>query len=337
MKALIDRLLKSDEPSIRWKIRTQVLGEGVSSRKIKALQEEIRKSQRVQTLLSRKDTKGRRDAGRGVYAKWQGAHWVLSTLADIGYPKGDRSLFPARDRVLDAWLDPFFYMEFKAVKKEDAYKQEGVPVMEGRYRRCASQQGNALYFLTRLGLEDGRTAKLAERLLHWRWPDGGWNCDKDPKACHSSFTETLLPMKGLHVYGMRTKNEGLKKAARQAADVFLKRFLFKRVSNGKILRREFMFLHYPLYWHYDILAGLKAMAEMGLIKDARCALALDWLENKKLQGGGWPAEKRYYKVSQTIGLGTDDVDWGGTNQRKMNEWVTADALYTLRAAGRLRV
>ena len=30
------------------------------------------------------------------------------------------------------------------------------------------------------------------------------------------------------------------------------------------------------------------------------------------------------------------MSWGGVNKRKMNEWVTADALYVLAAAGRIR-
>ena len=29
------------------------------------------------------------------------------------------------------------------------------------------------------------------------------------------------------------------------------------------------------------------------------------------------------------------VDWGGTSKLRMNEWVTADVLYVLKAAGRL--
>jgi hypothetical protein len=29
------------------------------------------------------------------------------------------------------------------------------------------------------------------------------------------------------------------------------------------------------------------------------------------------------------------VDWGGAGKGRMNEWVTADALWVLRAAGRL--
>ncbi len=334
---LINDLLKSGEPSVRWKIRTRVLGENPSSRRIKALQEEIRKSPRVKTLLSRRDTRGSRPCGKTIYAKWQGAHWVLASLADIGYPPGDRTLFPVRDRVHDTWLGRNYYDEFKADRKEDVYKQDGVPVMCGRHRRCASQQGNALFYLTRLGLDNERTEALAERLLHWRWPDGGWNCDKKPEANHSSFTETFLPMNGLFVFSEKKKDAALRRVALGAAEVFLKRNLYLRMSNHRVIDREFPLLHYPLYWHYDILAGLKSMAEMGLIRDPRCAKALDLLESKQLSGGGWPAERRYYKVSRKIGLGIDDVDWGPTGTRKRNEWVSADALYVLRAAGRLEI
>jgi len=38
----------------------------------------------------------------------------------------------------------------------------------------------------------------------------------------------------------------------------------------------------PRYWHYDMLGGLVAMAEMELIEDLRCADALDLLERKEL-------------------------------------------------------
>jgi len=332
---LVAKLLKSSEPSIRWKIRSRVLGESSSSPALRALAAEIRRSPRVTTLLSRRDDHGRLVGGSSIYAKWQGGHWILATLADIGYPAGDRSLFPVRDQVYETWLADHFYVEFAAEHKKNAYQHEGVVVMRGRYRRCASQQGNALYFLTQLGLADARAAALAERLLHWRWPDGGWNCDKDPAATHSSFTESLLPMKGLFVHSVATRDRALRKIALQAAELFLARSLFRRLSNGRVIKSEFMYLHYPLYWHYDVLAGLKAMAEMNLIQDPRCTAALDWLEAKQLPGGGWPAEKRYYRTSRRIELGADDVDWGGTSRRKMNEWVSADALYVLRVAGRL--
>jgi hypothetical protein len=227
-----------------------------------------------------------------------------------------------------------FYEEFDAESKAEAYRRSGVPVMQGRHRRCASQQGNALLSLTKLGLIDDAGERFVERLLHWQWPDGGWNCDKDPKADTSSFMETMLPMCGLWVFGRQQRDAKAKAAARRAAEVFLSRKLHRRRSDGSLIHQEFTHLHYPLYWHYDVLGGLKAMAELELIDDPRCADALDLLESKELPGGGWPAERRYYKVSKKVELGADNVDWGGTSKKVMNPWVTADALYVLRAAGR---
>lgn len=314
-----------------------MLNEDPSSREMVALADEVRRSARVRTLLSRLLGFERAGTVRGVYDKWQGAHWVLAALADIGYPQGDKKLIPLRDEVLDRWLAPKFFQEFEARREADAYKGDGVPVMRGRYRRCASQQGNALYFLARLGIEDGRSARLVERLLHWQWPDGGWNCDKNPEADSSSFMESYFPMLGLDLYGRDHNDRAAARASERAREVFLSRRLFKRISDGRVIRSEFVALHYPLYWHYDVLGGLKAMAFVGAIRDPRCSDALDLLERKRLPDGGWPAERRYYKVNADgVELGADYVDWGGTSRRRMNEWVTADALSVLAASGRLK-
>jgi hypothetical protein len=326
---MVDALLASSEPSIRYKTLTGVLGEEPTSTTVRAVQEQVRTSPRVQALLAHRDARGRLACKKSIDEKWQGAHWVLAALSDIGYPAGDQSLFPVRDQVLDEWVAPRFYEEFTAERKEDAYKNEGVPVMQGRHRRCASQQGYALHSLLKLGLEHPRLHELAERLLHWRRPDGGWNCDKEPEAHKSSFIHT---MRALHAYGMRFGDAGALAAARQAAEIFLSRRLYKRLSNGAVVREEFTRLHYPLYWHYDILLALKVFAEMGMLGDVRCADALALLASKRLPDGGFPAEHRYSKASKTVALGNDWVDWGGTSKIRSNPWVTVDALTVLRKA-----
>jgi hypothetical protein len=267
----------------------------------------------------------------GVYAKWQGAHWVLAALAELGYPPGDKALVPMRDMVCEEWLAEQYQHDIEATTEAAAarVRHRGVPVVAGRHRRCGSQQGNALLAIVRLGLTDGYADRLAERLRHWQWPDGGWNCDKVPSADTSSFMETLLPMRALWAY---SKDD----AARRAAEVFLTRGLYRRRSDGAVIHPEFLRLHHPLYWHYDILGGLVGLAELGLTGDPRCADALDVLESKRLPDGGWPAENRYYrKVSAEVALHNDYVDWGGVSRRRRNEWVTADALAVLAAAGRL--
>lgn len=333
-QTLIDHLLNSQEPSIRYKTMVNVLSRDSGSHEVKKLQLDIKNSARVKSLLSNRDKTGKIVRGRSIYDKWQGAHWSLNTLADIGYPKDDK-LIPVRDQVFDFWLAEYFFKEFIATKKSEAYSGTGVPIMQGRYRRCASQQGNALYFLLKLGLADDRVHQLVERLLCWQWPDGGWNCDKDPSASCSSFIHTLWSIRGLALYVNTFNDSKARKALHRAAEVLLSRNLFKRKTNGKIIKSEFLSLHYPLYWHYDILGALKVMAEAGFIRDKRCNEALNILEEKQIGNAGWPAEKKYYRVSRTIELGNDFVDWGGTGKNKTNEWVTVDALYVLKEAGRM--
>lgn len=327
MDGVVERLLASNEPAVRFKVLVHVLGKDPASEEVGRVQDAVKASPRVQALLAERETDGR--IQHGPYRKWRGAHWVLATLADIGYPAGDESLIPLRQQVSD-WL----------LSKRH---EKSIRVIEGRVRRCASQEGNALYATLTLGLADVDEGsrqfadEMAGRLVRWRWPDGGWNCDKKPEASKSSFMESLIPLRALALYGRRTGNAQAESAAAGAAEIFLKRRLFKRQSDGGVMGPDFVKLHYPCYWHYDILFGLKVMAEAGFIDDPRCQDALDLLEEKRLSDGGFPAEGKYYGVTDKHTSNTSPVDWGGVNKRRMNEFVTADALYVLRAAGRLAV
>lgn len=85
-----------------------------------------------------------------------------------------------------------------------------------------------------------------------------------------------------------------------------------------------------------MLIALKVLAECGYIDDPRCADALDILEEKQLPDGGWRAEGKHYRVVDESANGGSFVDWGPVSRGKvMNPWITLDALYVLRSAGRL--
>ncbi|HZG94761.1 MAG TPA: hypothetical protein VEZ46_08620 [Mycobacteriales bacterium] len=327
--AVVDTLLASAEPSIRWKTRVHVLGEEPESRAIRRLQGEVRRSPRVRRLLA-----GHAELRPPTYDKWQGAHWVLASLADLGYPAGDKELRPVVDGVLETWLAPSYFRESESGSKAASYRTRAVPLIDGRYRRCGSQHGSALLSVVRLAPADDRAEQLVERLLHWQWPDGGWNCDRKAEASSSSVHETLLPMRGLSAYAAASGDAAAKDGARRAAEVLLDRRVLFRRSTGRVVHHDWAKLHYPAYWHYELLGALKGLAELGLVGDERCTDALDRLADARLPDGGWPAQARYYK-----GVGGDRphfelVDWGGVDARAMNPWVTVDALAVLRAAGR---
>jgi len=302
------------EPALAWKVAVGVRGLDPDSAEARASALRVRNAPLVRALLAGLD------ASHRPYKKWDGAHWVLSLLADLGYPPGDESLRPLMDESYNSWLG-------KA-------HQKYIRMIAGRVRRCASQEGNAVWYSLRLGLADRRTDELVARLMEWQWPDGGWNCDKRPEVEISSFMETLIPLRGLALYGQLSGDAKVNAAVGRAAEVFLGRELFKRRSDGAVIDPHFIRLHYPPFWHYDILFGLKVLAEAGFLADPRCRAALDLLESKRLPDGGFPAQASYTRPTRPELSGYSPVNWGGTSRKKLNLFVTADALTVLRLAGR---
>ena len=102
------------------------------------------------------------------------------------------------------------------------------------------------------------------------------------------------------------------------------------------MRQTFLQPRTPCFWHYDILFGLKVMAEAGFIQDPRCQEALDVLEAMRLPDGGFPAEGKYYSLVKEPGQVANGLraDFGPTGRTQANPFITIDALFVLKAAGR---
>lgn len=314
-------LSESADPSVRYLYQRDVLGIDTHVPEMIALQEKIKDSEKVRKLLAAFNEGRTRKPPRHAYSKWRGSFWILLQLTEMGYPPGDERLVPLRDQVLD-WL-----LDNERLKR--------VPLINDRYRRCACQEGTAILTMIKLGIVDPRIEQLAELLLKWQWPDGGWNCDKKPKASHASFHETWLPLRAMHAYARLSGEPRAAESAERAGEVFLSRRLFRRLSDGAIISEYFTQLAFPTYWHYDILVGLMTMTEIGRIQNSRCKEALDLLESKRLLNGGYAADIKYYRVTEAEASGVSPVGWGPVGKTKMNEYVSVRALGVLKLAGRL--
>lgn len=320
MQPIVEHLLNDPEPMIRRALRVSVLGEARTSPAVAALAEEIRHCPRVQVFLDQRDEAGRLPGH--PYDKWTGAHWTLALLAEWGYPCGDLNLIPLREQVLE-WL-------------LGSQHSRNIRDVNGRTRRCASQEGYALLALLRLGLADERCDELAKRMMRWQWQDGGWNCDRRPDVTLSSYHETWLPLRALNQYALTTGNSDAKKAVERGSELLLARRLVFKLRDGTPISSDMMQLRYPRYWRYDLLGALKTMTELGRIQDARCQDALDYLQSRQLPNGGFAAEHRVYSVTNRDVSGRSAVSWGSVG-KTMNPWVTVEALAVLKAAGRWQV
>jgi hypothetical protein len=283
---------------------------------LRALGEQVRTSPRVATLLSERDETGR-ISHHPYRAKWYGAHWVLVALAELRYPTGDESLVPLRDQIM-GWLFSADYGRYMG-------RVQGLPTLH------ASIDGNAVWSTLSLGIADDRTEPLVQRLLDTQWPDGGWNCDRRATGRSSSFTESLIPLRALALHTRLTGDERSQLAAERASEFFVSHRLFRRRHSGRVIASTFLQLHYPCYWHYDILFGLEVLAEAGHLGDPNCAEALELLRGKAMPDGGFPAERRYYRSGPNA-LGSGPW-WTGDqhSSRRMNEWVRVGGLKMLQS------
>lgn len=86
---LIDLLCAHKNPVVAYRARRLLAGEPESSRALRTLRLAIGSSEMAKRLLLALN--GERF---NPYRKWQGPHWTLYSLAEIGFPAGDERLLP---------------------------------------------------------------------------------------------------------------------------------------------------------------------------------------------------------------------------------------------------
>jgi hypothetical protein len=298
---LVERLLQSSDPAIR-----RLAGDESAD----ALE-----SPKVRTLLRFPDVY--------PYKKWWGTHWRLIALADLGVPPGTPELAKGINQELE-WLTSD---EAAATKTNKV----------GLVLRHATIEGGAIYSASKLGFaSDPRVRHLVNSLIQWQWPDGGWNCDERATGRRSSFHESATTALGLSAYHSATGDSDALTAARRTAELFLEHLLFRSLSTGEVIHPSWIKLHYPPYWHYDILQGLRVVQAVGLLADPRAADALEIVEKQRRRDGrfsgpSWSSTKVMQESDHPDPRGLRDaVSWGpGPNNEMLNlraEHILAAAL-----------
>ncbi len=315
---VLDWLLASDEPIIRYRTRTWLLDQPETNAAVRRERKVVPDGPIVSTLLDFPDRQV------DPYRKWWGLHWRLVSLADFGMPvdrNDDRArLDEAIDREL-AWI-------------ANPRHLESVKPLKGLYRAHASMEGNALYAASHFGHADHEGARrLVAKFPEWQWPDGGWNCDRASSGYRSSFHESWATAIGLAAYHDATGDADAHATARRTADLLLEHRLFRTLKDGQPMHPTFVAMHWPAYWHYDFLGGLRVLRAVDpkLLAEPRAADALDLLESKQLPDGRFQAARTWWQPASNPTSAVDVVDWG---KGRPSEALTLHALSLLKAAGR---
>lgn len=321
-QSALDWLLTSDELAIRARATRELGGPDVED-----IAREAAAGVKTTALLDGLGPDGASGAG------WSGPQWRLLALIDLGAATDDPQFQAAAGWVVD-----------QALQRP---QHRGHPtVIDGLHRFCANVEGIALTVGSRAGLArtDDRLHRLAEALITWQWPDGGWNCHRNATGRRSSFHESLTTANGLHEYFLATGDKRALDTAIRAAELFLEHRLIYSLgtgaptprqphppSSGQLINPRWQKLSYPSYWHYDVLAALVFLTNIGMVNDPRASDGLDLLDKRRRPDGRWAADRQWWTPP---GRGSrsqhDVVDWGAAGQP--NEMVTFHALRIRRAA-----
>lgn len=150
--SLTDSLCAHENPVVAHRARRLLAGESEASRAMRTLRRAIGASEMATRLL--RALNGERF---NPYRKWQGPHWTLYSLAEIGFPTGDERLLPLRQRVMDWMFAPAFLKPPSTVRFPDEPR---------RPRRCASMEGTTIWSQVVLGIVDAEHVPLlVDRLV----------------------------------------------------------------------------------------------------------------------------------------------------------------------------
>lgn len=323
-QSALEWLLTSDEPAIRARAIRELVGSAgpdIASQPVPGT--------KVAALLDGLGPDGAPGSG------WAGPQWRLIALIDLGAETDDPRFQAAAEWVVD-----------QALKRP---QHPGHPtVIDGLHRLCANVEGTALTVGSRAGLagRDDRLRRLADALIAWQWPDGGRNCHRNATGRRSSFHESLATANGLREYFLATGDQRAADAAKRTAELFLQHRLIYSLgtgapsrrqphppSTGQVINQRWQKLGYPSYWHYDVLAALVFLTNIGMVNDPRARDGLDLLNERRRPDGRWAADRQWWTPPGTGSAGQHEVvNWGAAGQP--NEMVTFHALRIRRATTR---
>ncbi len=87
--------------------------------------------------------------------------------------------------------------------------------------------------------------------------------------------------------------------------------LFRSERTGAIIDDEWLKRHWPPYWHYDILLGLRIVAMVGGLHDERVSEALELLDAAQRPDGNWcTIGRRWWRRPDSSGSNIEVVEWG---------------------------
>jgi len=262
-EASVVRWLLGGDPAIRWQVMRDLTNEPAGAVSIERAR--VADEGWGRALLDRQSAQG--SWGGPNDEGWMITMDALALLREMG-------------------LDPSSGAARRAIARVKGLTWESLgnrPYFDGETEPCIN--GAILAFGSYFG---ERCDRIVDRLLSEQLADGGWNCEAPPSV-RSSFNSTIRVLEGLFEYERAWGPDASITGSRlKAHDYLLERRMFRRLTNGEIVEREWTRFAFPTMWHYDVLRGLDYLRSARVEPDERVAEAIGIVESRRHQNGRWP-------------------------------------------------
>jgi hypothetical protein len=261
---VIDWLLKEDQPAVRYRTLTELLGRPESDPDVRSTRAQIPERGWAAQILSERSPGAGWGSEKSLYTpKYVSTNWRLLMLSDLGLT---RAVPPVRASC-ELWMNRF----------ASSNGGLGSSSSNGTPHHCVA--GNMARALIRFGYgDDPRVRRTLDWLVKTADPKGGWSCYGSGRNLDS--------WEGLSAFAAYPRSKwtaGMRRCVELGAEFYLERELHRQ---GERYEPWYRF-HHPVHYYYDVLVGLDLMTALGYSSDPRLGFALGLLKKKRRRDGRW--------------------------------------------------
>jgi GNAT superfamily N-acetyltransferase len=279
-RRVLDWLLAEDQPAIRYRALTELLGRRASDPEVREARRQIPAVGWAAEILAERRPEGWWVDGKSLYTpKYTATNWRMIVLSDLGLSRD----VPAVRESCELWMERF------------ALEGGGVGGnSKGKGHHCVV--GNMTRALIRLGyVDDRRIRRSLEWLVETAHPNGGWSCFADYWPGRN--LDSWEGLSAFAVYPRARWTGPMQRCVERAAEFFLDRELHRQGARYPPWYRT----HYPVHYYYDLLVGLDLLTSLGYGDDPRLRFAVNWLARKRRSDGRWNLDAVHPDAGGAVG------------------------------------
>jgi len=266
-KSVLAWLLQDNQPSIRYRTLTELLGRSQNDSEVRETRARIPGVGWAAEILAERNPAGWWVSGENHFRpRYVSTYWKMLVLADLGLTRD----LPAIRESVEVWT------RTKPVQRREPGKH-----LPGFLHLCVV--GMSARAMIQFGYaDDPRVREGLEWIVKTADPRGGWACMGTPGKGRN-IDSSWKALGALAAFPRSKRTASMQRCIERGAEFYLERELHRQGTRYDPWYR----FHYPVHYYYDVLVGLDLLTSLGYGDDPRLKFALELLMKKRRSDGRW--------------------------------------------------